>query len=139
MEGCVEGDSDGDEDGGEEDEDVPARLGHAVVTEHPLGALRHRRLVLGQRLDVGGRRAQQRLQARKKVFLSLNLMGLRKTCQYRVTMVVSDYILLTLCLKFHSVAQLHCKVSVLIQRLSYPTDTVLSNKITRNRIVHRRL
>ena len=86
MEGCVEGDSDGDEDGGEEDEDVPARLGHAVVTEHPLGALRHRRLVLGQRLDVGGRRAQQRLQARKKVFLSLNLMGLRKTCQYRVTM-----------------------------------------------------
>ena len=62
MEGGVEWDGDGDEDGGEEDEDVPARLGHAVVAEHPPGALRHRRLVLGQRLDVGGRRAEQRLQ-----------------------------------------------------------------------------
>ena len=62
VEGGVEGDGDGDEDGGEEDEDVPARLGRAVVAEHPLGALRHRRLVLGQRLDVGGRRAEQRLQ-----------------------------------------------------------------------------
>ena len=41
---------------------IPFYLGHAVVAEHPLGALRHRRLVLGQRLYVGGRRAEQRLQ-----------------------------------------------------------------------------
>ena len=69
VEGGVERDGDGDEDGGEEDEDVPARLGHAVVAEHPPGALRHRRLVLGQRLDVGGRRAEQRLQSAKEFLL----------------------------------------------------------------------
>ena len=62
VEGGVKRDGDGDEDGGEEDEDVPARLGHAVVAQHPPRPLRHRRLVLGQRLDVGRRRREQGLQ-----------------------------------------------------------------------------
>ena len=65
VEGGVVGDDDGHVDGGEEDEDVPARLEDAVVGEHPAGLLGDGGLVLGERLNVGGWRAQEGLWRKK--------------------------------------------------------------------------
>ena len=59
MEGCIIRHNNSHVNGGHEDEDIPAGLEHAIMAEDPTRLLGHRALILGQRLYVGGWRAEQ--------------------------------------------------------------------------------